>query len=72
MLISTRGKALESGVEGDIINVLNIQSSRTLQATVIGPGRVSVNPSGSVINADGAEGAEPAKLATRQPLSRAE
>ncbi len=27
---------------GDVVNVLNVQSKRTIQATVSGPGRVNV------------------------------
>lgn len=42
LALSVRGKALESGAEGDVVNVLNIQSKRTVQGTVVGPGRVSV------------------------------
>ncbi|HEY4404336.1 MAG TPA: flagellar basal body P-ring formation chaperone FlgA [Xanthobacteraceae bacterium] len=41
------GKAVEPGAMGDVISVVNVQSKRTVQATVLGPGRVSVNaPSG--------------------------
>jgi flagella basal body P-ring formation protein FlgA len=40
--LSIRGKALEPGALGDVINVLNIESKRTIQATVIGTRRVSV------------------------------
>lgn len=42
VLLTARGKALEAGAAGDIIAVLNVQSNRTVQATVIGPGRVAV------------------------------
>lgn len=42
LLLTVRGKALESGTEGDVVNVLNVQSKRTVQGTVIGPGRVSI------------------------------
>jgi len=42
ILLTTRGKALESGAEGDVINVLNVQSKRTIQGTVTGPNRVSI------------------------------
>ena len=42
LVLSVRGKAIESGAEGDIVSVLNVQSKRTVQGTVIGPGRVSV------------------------------
>jgi len=42
MVLTVRGKALASGAEGDVIDVTNIQSKRTIQATVIGPGRVSI------------------------------
>jgi len=41
ILLTLRGQAQEAGTLGDIINVLNIQSKRIVQATVIGPGRVS-------------------------------
>jgi flagellar basal body P-ring formation protein FlgA len=43
LVLSVRGKALEAGAKGDVINVLNIQSKRTIQATVSGPGRVTVS-----------------------------
>ena len=39
-----RGKALESGTEGDVVNVMNLQSKRTLSGTVIGRGQVSITP----------------------------
>jgi flagellar basal body P-ring formation protein FlgA len=42
LLLSVRGKALDSGAEGDTVNVINIQSKRTVQGTVVGQGRVSV------------------------------
>ena len=42
ILLTTRGKALESGAEGDVINVLNVQSKRTIQGTVTGPNRVNI------------------------------
>jgi len=37
------GKANDPGALGDVISVTNVQSKHTVQATVIGPGRVSVN-----------------------------
>ncbi len=40
--LTVRGKALEAGAVGDLIGVLNIQSNRPLQATIAGPGRVTV------------------------------
>jgi flagellar basal body P-ring formation protein FlgA len=42
MVLTALGKALDPGMQGDVINVLNVQSKRTIQATVIGPGRVAV------------------------------
>jgi flagella basal body P-ring formation protein FlgA len=42
IMLTIRGQALEPGGQGDLINVLNAQSKKTIQATVIGPGRVSV------------------------------
>lgn len=40
--LTTRGKALESGTEGEQISVLNPQSKRNVQAIVAGPGMVKV------------------------------
>jgi flagella basal body P-ring formation protein FlgA len=42
LVLTIRGKALESGAEGDLVNVLNIQSKRTVQGTVSGPGQVTM------------------------------
>jgi flagella basal body P-ring formation protein FlgA len=42
IVLTMRGQALEAGTQGDLINVLNVQSKRTIRATIIGPGRVSV------------------------------
>ena len=40
--LTVRGKALESGAEGDVVAVLNEQSKRTLQGVVTGRGRVAI------------------------------
>jgi flagella basal body P-ring formation protein FlgA len=42
IVVSIRGQALEPGTLGAVINVLNVQSKKTIQATVTGPGHVSV------------------------------
>lgn len=42
IVLTARGKALEAGSVGDIVGVLNVQSNRTVQATIVAPGRVSV------------------------------
>jgi flagella basal body P-ring formation protein FlgA len=42
ILLTTRGKAIEGGAEGSVINVLNIQSKRTVQGIVSGAGRVTI------------------------------
>ncbi len=44
LVVSMRGRANEAGGVGDVIAVQNIQSKRVLQATVTGPGRVTVSP----------------------------
>lgn len=43
IFLTTRGKALESGAEGDLVNVLNPQSKRTVQGVVTGPGQITVS-----------------------------
>ena len=42
LYLTTRGKALENGTEGDAVNVLNIQSKRTVTGTVTGRGQVTI------------------------------
>ena len=42
LYLTTRGKAVESGAEGDTVNVLNVQTKRTLTGTVTGRGQVTV------------------------------
>ncbi|MBR1146864.1 flagellar basal body P-ring formation chaperone FlgA [Bradyrhizobium sp. AUGA SZCCT0431] len=42
LYLTVRGKALESGTEGDVVNVMNLQSKRTVSGTVTGRGQVSI------------------------------
>ncbi|HML13576.1 MAG TPA: flagellar basal body P-ring formation chaperone FlgA [Xanthobacteraceae bacterium] len=42
LVLTMRGRALDPGAQGDIINVANSQSNRTVQGTVAGPARVVV------------------------------
>jgi len=42
LYLTTRGKAIESGAEGDTVSVLNLQSKRTLTGTVTGRGQVTI------------------------------
>jgi flagella basal body P-ring formation protein FlgA len=42
LMLTMRGKALDSGAEGDLISVMNVQSKRPVQGYVTGPGRVTI------------------------------
>jgi flagella basal body P-ring formation protein FlgA len=42
VVLTMRGKALDSGGAGDMVSVLNVQSKRTIQGVVTGPGHVTV------------------------------
>jgi flagellar basal body P-ring formation protein FlgA len=42
LVLTMRGRALDPGAQGDLINVANSQSNRTVQGTVAGPARVVV------------------------------
>jgi flagella basal body P-ring formation protein FlgA len=42
LYLTIRGKALEGGTEGDVVNVLNLHSKRTVAGVVVGRGQVSV------------------------------
>ncbi|SDA20691.1 flagella basal body P-ring formation protein FlgA [Methylobacterium sp. UNC378MF] len=52
--LSMRGLSNDSGRMGAVVNVVNVASKKVLQATVIGPGRVSVSPSPAAQQAAGA------------------
>lgn len=42
LYLTSRGKALEAGTKGDTVSVLNLQSKRTVQGIVVGPGQVAI------------------------------
>jgi flagellar basal body P-ring formation protein FlgA len=42
LYLTTRGKALDSGTEGDVVTVLNPQSKRTVTGVVSGRGQVTI------------------------------
>jgi len=73
LYLTVRGKALENGTEGDVVNVLNSSSSRTVSGVVIGRGQVSISvatakpsdPSDATASIGTAEPAEPASVADR-------
>jgi flagellar basal body P-ring formation protein FlgA len=43
LYLTMRGKALENGTEGDNVNVLNLQSKRTVYGVIIGRGQVAIS-----------------------------
>jgi flagellar basal body P-ring formation protein FlgA len=43
LYLTVRGKALDGGTEGDVVNVLNLQSKRTVSGIVSGRGQVSIS-----------------------------
>jgi len=43
MTLTAQGKAEEDGSRGDVIRVRNLQSNKTIEATITGPDSVAVN-----------------------------
>jgi flagella basal body P-ring formation protein FlgA len=43
LYLTMRGKAIDAGSEGDTVSVMNLQSKRTVQGTVTGPGQVTMS-----------------------------
>ena len=43
LYLTMRGKAMDAGSEGDTVNIMNLQSKRTVQGTVTGPGQVTMS-----------------------------
>lgn len=60
--LTVRGKATETGTEGDVVSVLNLQSNRTISGVVVGRGQVSVSPPAPVV---------PHRLASVEPPAEA-
>jgi flagella basal body P-ring formation protein FlgA len=46
MTLTTKGKALENGSDGDTVRIANTRSKTIIQAKVIGMGKVSARPTG--------------------------
>ncbi len=53
IMLTVRGRATESGAEGDVIGVLNEQTKRTLHGIVIGSGRVMIGTGATQIATNG-------------------
>ena len=64
ILLTTRGKALDSGAQGDVIAVLNVETKRTIQGTVSGPNRVTIRAT-TTRSSDLAAAALPTSVASR-------
>ena len=45
LTISARGRALEDGARGALVRIVNIDSNRTVEAEIVGPGTVTVRAS---------------------------
>ena len=72
LYLTIRGKALEGGSEGDAVNVLNLQSKRTVSGIVVGRGQVAVAvalPRPASVMTGAAEPAAPVSVAAAEPAS---
>jgi flagella basal body P-ring formation protein FlgA len=69
LYLTIRGKALENGAEGDVVNVLNLQSKRTVAGVVVGRGQVSVASSRSVVTSDATSSLGPDDTTTSTSLA---
>lgn len=47
LTLTMRGKAVDSGTDGDLVNVTNVQTKRNVQGYVSGPGRVTIPSTGA-------------------------
>src|SRR6185312_3517240 len=73
LYLTTRGKAVDNGTEGDVVSVLNLQSKRTVTGVVTGRGQVTiqiatprpVSPTDVTSSIDATETAAPVSVATR-------
>jgi flagella basal body P-ring formation protein FlgA len=83
LYLTIRGKAVEGGTEGDVVNVVNLQSKRTVAGVVIGRGQVAVSapaprlqtpvevPAATPAPAPVSESIAPAKISQARPSAAA-
>lgn len=74
LYLTVRGKAQDSGTEGDVVNVMNLQSKRSVAGVVTGRGEVTVSaPSASPLPGERAPAPVPATSnpAPSEKISRA-
>jgi flagellar basal body P-ring formation protein FlgA len=68
LYLTIRGKAIEGGTEGDVVNVINLQSKRTVSGVIIGRGQVAISVATprlpAATEASSAEPAAPVSVAT--------
>jgi len=68
LYLTMRGKALDGGTEGDVVNVLNLQSKRTVSGVIIGRGQVAISVATprlpAAVEESSAEPAAPVSVAT--------
>jgi flagellar basal body P-ring formation protein FlgA len=77
LYLTMRGKALENGTEGDVVNVMNLQSKRTVSGVVTGRGQVSISvatprpgPSADATSSlDAAESSKPVSVANASSVA---
>jgi flagellar basal body P-ring formation protein FlgA len=66
LYLTMRGKAMEAGSEGDTVNVTNLQSKRTVQGVVTGPGQVTMSVVAPRITASLSQGEPAAEAPTTE------
>ena len=59
LYLTGRGKAIDSGTEGDVVNIVNLQSKRTVQGVVTGPGQVTITAPGPRLTTAALSNSEP-------------
>jgi flagellar basal body P-ring formation protein FlgA len=73
LYLTMRGKAIDNGTEGDTVNVLNVQSKRTVTGVVTGRGQVTISvatprhlaATDATASIEATETAAPVSVATR-------
>jgi flagellar basal body P-ring formation protein FlgA len=69
LYLTVRGKAMEGGTEGDVVNVLNLQSKRTVSGVVIGRGQVAISVATPRLSAASDESSTLGAAETAAPVS---
>lgn len=70
LYLTMRGKSLDNGTEGDVVNVMNLQSKRNITGIVSGRGQVTISVAAPRPDSSALVSAKPVSVANASPVAQ--